>query len=204
MLTIIIPAKPFTEAKTRLAPLLSPGQRVELSRRLLQRTIRVAAQICPVLVISQGAEVEQAAVQAGAGFLFEAQPGLNPALRQAIAWATGQGADRVLILPADLPYLSGDSLRKLVACGEEQGPGIVIAPCHQNRGTNALYLSPPDVIQPSFGLNSLQAHRQAARLKGIPAILFHAPELAFDLDTPQDWRRLAKTRPEFYKIPFDK
>ena len=199
-LIIIIPAKPFAEAKTRLMSLLSPTQRAELSRHLLKRTIAVAAQICPVVVISQGAEVEQVAVQAGANFLSERQAGLNPALGQAIAWADVQGASQILIIPADLPNLSSTSLQTLIASGERQQPGIVVAPCRRNEGTNALYLSPPNIIQPCFGPNSLRAHRQRARLEGIPATIFQAPDLAFDLDTPQDWQYLAKVNPEFSKI----
>ncbi len=182
----IIPAKPFTEAKTRLAGVLSTRARTRLSRHLLRRTITVARTVGTVAVVSRSAAVRRWAKAHGAWALVEAAPDLNAAIGQGIAWAEQHGADAVLVLPLDLPLLSPTDLDALIAQINAQ-PTVVIAPCRRETGTNALLLRPPAAIDPTFGANSFRRHRAAAEAAGVSPIIFRAPGLAFDLDTPQDW-----------------
>src|SRR5574341_708127 len=107
----LIPAKPYTEAKSRLAPVLSLEQRMTLSRWLLERTLHLAlAALGHVVVVSRD-RVLLAQVQAlGAWGLREARPGLNPALSQAARFAQVRGADGILVLPADLLCLTRQNL----------------------------------------------------------------------------------------------
>ena len=190
MVITVIPAKPFTEAKTRLAPALSARQRVSLVRGLLAQTIRLAAQVSEVVVVSRSAGVRRLAGQLGAHSLAEKQADLNAAIRQGIAWAQAQGGSSVLILPLDLPLLSAPALAQLVSLGRQNSPGVVIAPCRRYQGTNALFLTPPAVIAPCFGLNSFVEHKKLCQQAGLVPQVFDTPELAFDIDTPEDWYEL--------------
>jgi 2-phospho-L-lactate guanylyltransferase len=76
----------------------------------------------------------------------------------------------------------------------------VAAPSASEEGTNVLLRRPPTAIPARFGTNSFRKHRDAAELKELPFAVVHAPELAFDLDTPDDiaqlleWRRSSRTR----------
>lgn len=185
----IIPAKPFTEAKSRLAPILAPSQRVALSRYLLQRTIQVAHQVSQrVVVVSRSVMVRRLAKQAGAWSLVETRPGLNEALQQGLRWASAQGEQAVLILPGDLPYLQPISLQMMIAQATKP-PTVVIAPCQRNEGTNALFMHPLNLIEVAFGLSSFTRHCQATYLQGIKPRIFRHPTLAFDLDVPDDWQQ---------------
>ena len=69
-------------------------------------------------------------------------------------------------------------------------PVVAIAPADARRGTNALLLSPPDVIEPQFGDASLEAHLRAAAEADASVQLVVDPALGFDLDTPDDLERL--------------
>jgi 2-phospho-L-lactate guanylyltransferase len=129
----------------------------------------------------------------GANTLTENNHELNDAVRQGIDWAQSSGASSVLILPLDLPLLTTSVLEKLVKPGCQPAPAIVIAPCRHRRGTNALFLNPSSLIQPHFGPASFAAHQKLAQEAGIFAEIFNAPELAFDLDTPEDWQDLLGT-----------
>ncbi len=189
MTYILIPAKPFAQAKTRLSPVLSAEQRAALSRFLLRRTIAVARAVGPVVVVSRDAAVRRAAKEAGAWAIVEGQGGLNAAIRQGIAWVVARGAETALILPTDLPHLTLSSLQTMVALSGTQKPAVVIAPCRRERGTNALLLRPPVAIPPSFGADSFRRHCQAARRLGLSPIVCRHPALTFDLDTPDDWRQ---------------
>jgi 2-phospho-L-lactate guanylyltransferase len=197
MIVTIIPAKPFHESKKRLAPVLSLQQRVPLSQRMLAHTILVASQLSRVVVVSRSAAVRRMATKLGVHALAEKQADLNVAIRQGIAWAQTQGSSGVLILPLDLPLLSRAVLEDFVHLGWQHSPRIIIAPCRHQQGTNALFLSPPTVISPQFGPSSFVEHQNLARHAGILPQIYHAPELASDLDTPEDWLALKTLDPLF-------
>ena len=62
----------------------------------------------------------------------------------------------MLLVPGDCPALDPGEVATLLA---RQGrAGVVIVPDRHGAGTNALLLSPPDVIEPSFGPGSFARH----------------------------------------------
>ena len=132
----LIPAKPYAESKTRLAPALTPEERAALGRRLLLRTARLARKVVgPVVVVSRDESLLEEVQAEGAWGLVEEMPGLNPALTQAARFAGERGAAGVLVLPADLPLLAAADLEAMLAC---------ITPYHFNPGSgSAPPQSPP-------------------------------------------------------------
>ena len=63
MIITVIPVKPFSEAKTRLADVLNATQRAELSRQLFLRTLKIATGLSTVIVVSRSKVVRQLAQQ---------------------------------------------------------------------------------------------------------------------------------------------
>jgi 2-phospho-L-lactate/phosphoenolpyruvate guanylyltransferase len=122
--------------------------------------------------------------------------GLNEALLLGRRAAAEQGATAILCLPADLPLLSVAALERLLDAADaaltagRQRPIVVAAPSDARDGTNALLLSPPDIIEPAFGVASLEAHVRAAAAVDASVQLVTDHELGFDLDTPDDLERL--------------
>ena len=51
MIFCLIPAKPYSESKSRLAPVLGESQRAELSRWLLGHTLRLALRTVGQVVV---------------------------------------------------------------------------------------------------------------------------------------------------------
>ena len=186
---VIIPAKPLTEAKSRLAAVLTPAERMQLSRAMLQRTMGLARQVGEVVVISRDATVRRLAKQAGAWALVESGDNLNQALTQASTWVMMRGAAATLILPSDLPRLQLTDLVHLINAAQP-APAAVIAPCHRLDGTNALLLRPPDLIEFAFGPGSFKAHQQALLAAGVEPVIYRSATLAFDLDLPADLHQL--------------
>lgn len=183
----VIPAKPHAQAKSRLAPVLSPPQRVELSRWLLRRTLRLARDaVGSVIVVSRNRALLADAEAHGAWGLLETSYGLNLALTQAADFATQQGACGLLVLPTDLPRLTTSDLEAILTSVTES-PALSIAPCRHGTGTNALLVRPPDLIPFAFGPASFDAHSTAARAAGVEPVVYRAASIAFDLDTPEDW-----------------
>lgn len=142
------------------------------------------------LVISSDKRVLEEAKRMGFSGLMEGRPeGLNGALKYATDWCTGRGAKALLILPGDLPLLTGEDVERLFSYlkGER---GVVVSPCRRREGTNALLRIPPDVMPTLFGTGSYEAHLRGARALGIPVRVDLSEGISFDVDTVEDLRDL--------------
>jgi 2-phospho-L-lactate guanylyltransferase len=199
MIFCLIPAKPYSESKSRLAPVLGESRRAEISRWLLGHTLHLALAIVgQVVVVSRDRSLLADAKAHGAWGRLEGTPGLNPALTQAGRLAQAHGADGLLVLPTDLPRLAARDLERLLALGQGS-PSLVVAPCRHETGTNALLVRPPGLISFAFGPDSFAAHCRAARAAGIEPVIYRSESIAFDLDTPEDWQRLTRTNPPSFQ-----
>ncbi len=89
-----------------------------------------------------------------------------------------------MVLPADLPRISGAEIDTLVA--PARAGGFAIAPDAAGVGTNALYLNCPTPFRFQFGLDSRRLHVQEAERMGLSPQLVHLPGLALDVDSPAD------------------
>lgn len=195
-LVAIVPVKPFAQAKSRLAEALSAAERSKISRYLLGRTLATLERALVVehtIVISPDPTAWAIAVRHGATAMREEPPyDLNHAIRTALGHVPALGARAVLILPADLPLLTPDDVRALVALAHSESPVLALAPDRHGTGTNALLLRPPGLIPCTFGVDSALIHQQAGARAGVPVQVCHAPGWALDVDTPEDllvWRQ---------------
>ena len=112
-----------------------------------------------------------------------------PTLQEGAQAAVTRGAEAVLILPTDLPTLSVRDVEAIVHL-KQSSPFMAIAPDRKGHGTNALLLSPPDLIGFSFGENSFKIHKEAGLKHGIDPTCVLRDGLSFDVDTPDDHRDL--------------
>lgn len=188
---LLAPVKPFAEAKSRLASVLTPAERALLMHSLLERTLALAQEsglFDSLLVVSRDPHVWEVARRAGAYVLPEQGEDLNSALAQGRHFAEAAAVEQLLILPADLPWLSVADLQAVCALGE-QGDGIVLGPAGDG-GTNVFHLRLPSDLPFCFGENSFDCHMEAARAAGLTPSVYTSPTLQFDLDTPADWATL--------------
>jgi 2-phospho-L-lactate guanylyltransferase len=183
---VVVPVRSLEGAKSRLGAVLDAEERRDLVERLLRRTVAAALAtpgVTDVVVVSPDPDVLAVASAVGARPLTQQSRGLNPALQEA---RTAIAADRLLVLPADLPAVTAGDLVQILAAGDAAGtPSVVLAPDRHGRGTNALLLAPPDVIDFAFGGDSRAAHAWLA--SSADAAYGEVPGvLALDLDTPDD------------------
>jgi 2-phospho-L-lactate/phosphoenolpyruvate guanylyltransferase len=185
----IVPVGAIDGAKSRLGEVLDAEERRDLALRLAEGTIRAAVGtpgIDETLVVTPDDEVRDLALRAGARPLRQDSRGLNAGLREARDEAIAAGAHAVLVLPIDIPAVGPDRLTPLVElAGAADGPLVAIVPDRHDRGTNALLLRPPDVIEFCFGGDSRAAHEEAARSAGARIEILGGP-LTLDIDTPED------------------
>lgn len=184
-----MPVGSIDGAKSRLGAVLDAEERRDLALGLAERTIRAAVLtpgIDETLVVTPDDEVRDLAVRAGARPLRQRSRGLNDGLREARDEAIAAGADAVLVLPIDIPAVAPDLLAPLVGrVGDRASRLVAIVPDRHDRGTNALLLAPPDIIDFCFGGDSRSAHVDAARSAGARIDVVDGP-LTLDIDTPED------------------
>ncbi len=201
-LHVVVPLRSLASGKARLGGAIDAEERETLLRGMLRRTLAVlslwpASQAIHLVSADPGLLVETVVdLSTPIRPLLQRQGGLNEALRMGRDEALAAGATAVLMLPADLPLLSVDALDRLLEAADAAlaagsgGPVVVIAPADARKGTNALLLSPPSVIEPRFGLDSFEAHLRAAARADAALQIVDDALLGFDVDTPDDLERL--------------
>jgi len=186
---IIVPHRGLEAAKTRLAPVLDPHERMQLAERLLAGVLSVSRQACDeVVVISPSAALAPLVEAAGARLAVQRGMGLNAGLDEARAEAQEDGIALLVVLHGDLPNLRAADVRALAEAASRP-VGVAVAPDRGGTGTNGLALRPPGAIGFAFGPGSFARHTQAAQRSGTPLTVVERPGLAFDLDTPDDLAR---------------
>jgi 2-phospho-L-lactate guanylyltransferase len=115
----------------------------------------------------------------------DGESGLNIALKKSIQVINAYSAQSVLILPADLPFITKEDLEGVMNFVADK-PFMLISPDRKMNGTNLLFISPPDLIEFSFGPGSFERHVRQAQFHNahIEVRKFNGTEL--DIDSPED------------------
>ena len=187
-LLLAVPVKDLVNAKQRLIPALSPSERRELARAMLEDVLDAAAAALPgaVLVVTTDPEVQAVARARGVECLTEsANRGHTAAVAFAQREAVTRGAARFLTIPGDVPCVTAQEI--LALCGAlEEAPGVVFVPSRSGLGTNAALLAPPDAIPLTFGEPSFENHLKTARAAGLTPQVLELPGIGLDVDAPGD------------------
>jgi 2-phospho-L-lactate/phosphoenolpyruvate guanylyltransferase len=196
-LWVIVPVRGFASGKSRLAGAVSAAVRQQLNEAMLRRVLRVLRGFCGgigVMVVTPSFQARYLARALGFAALRET-PGstLNEALSQATCAVRRLGADTVLILPSDLPFLAVADVRRVMS-GLGVRRGVVIGPDRHGDGTNALAFTPVSGFRYRFGRGSFSAHVREARRARSRLRIVRTPGIAFDVDTPDDYRAI-QSRP---------
>lgn len=190
----LVPVKALAGGKTRLSPLLSDTARHAVSRAMLTdvlTSVLHAPTVDRVAVVTSDSTLLALARQLGAFAVDEKYPrGLNGAVNIGTEFCLRQGATALLVLLADLPLVTAEDV-ELLFRQMNGGPEVILVPCKEGDGTNAVLRVPPLVIPPCFGGPSLERYQIVARREGIAYRVVEVPHIAFDLDSGADLERFA-------------
>jgi 2-phospho-L-lactate guanylyltransferase len=182
----ILPVKSFSKAKQRLSDSLEPEERAGLAERMLTSVLNALSQAVPhTIVVTADARAKDLAAQVGATVIHDPhETGQSDAVSLGIEHAPQ--ADRVLCIPGDCPAITPQEITDLLAIDAD----VVIVPDRHGTGTNALLLTPPTIIAPSFGEGSFARHAALARGAWATIEVAHLRGLLHDVDTPEDLQAL--------------
>jgi 2-phospho-L-lactate guanylyltransferase len=188
----ILPIKSFGDAKRRLRHHLSPGERHALAEAMYADVLialRRARNVQGIIVVSADHAAQQIAAGYGASVVEDRDHGHNPAASLGVAAAVRAGADRALLVPGDCPALDPAEVDALLAHPAGQRSALIV-PDRHGTGTNALLLTPPDALSPSFGPDSRKRHLERAAAAELEAEVVEISSLALDVDTIDDLEAL--------------
>lgn len=175
---VLVPVKAFGEAKRRLNPALPAAARQSLARRMATGVL-AAARPLPVAVVCDDLEVADWARAAGALVIWEPGRGLNGAVEAGVAHLGAMGVTSVVVAHGDLPHPA-----RLGALSPFDG--ITLIPDRKEDGTNVIDLPTGSGFEFSYGPGSFSRHLTECSRLGIPVRILHDPELALDIDLPED------------------
>jgi 2-phospho-L-lactate guanylyltransferase len=185
---VVVPIRAFGLGKARLSEHLSPGARADLGRRCADRVVdATTAGVCAVVVVvsSDGGVRDWAASRA---LDVIADPGsLDAAADAGRGWLTDRGCARIVVAHADLPRAR--TFAGVVRDGAR--PVVTIVPCHRDDGTPVLSLPARADFRFAYGPGSYRRHAAEARRLGLAVRVVRDPDLAFDIDVPDDLAQLA-------------
>lgn len=192
----VVPMKPLSQSKTRLAGALSHQERADLSLAMFGKVISAAQQaLGTVWVIGGDEAVRMTAESLGALWLEDPGNDLNDSLAFALDRAC-KAEVSAIYLPADLPFVTATDIEKVVQASSA-GETLTLSPAQQDGGTNAMLVPRCVSFPPLLGKDSFRRHKRQASALGIPYTVCLTEGLALDLDTPDDLAQCDSLRPGF-------
>jgi len=185
----IVPVKRFSLAKQRLGERLAPASRAALAEAMVADVLDAlhgARRLAAVLVVTNEPRIAALAGGLGATVIADrSEAGQSAAASIGVIEALRRGFARALLVPGDCPDLAVEELDALLE-REPRDRRIVVVPDRHGTGTNALLLTPPDVIEPAFGPGSFERHCERATAAHAACEVLRPPSLLLDIDTPAD------------------
>jgi 2-phospho-L-lactate guanylyltransferase len=186
---VVIPIRAFALGKARLADRLPLEARADLGRRWADRVADAAAGLAVVVVSTDPAVGTWAG---GRGIPVIDDPGsLDGAAAAGRAWAIAHGLVGVVVAHAHLP--PARTLAGVVRDGSL--PVVTIVPCHRDDGTPVISVPVDLDFHFAYGPASFRRHAAEARRLGAGLRVVRDPDLAFDVDVPEDLARLHALAP---------
>jgi 2-phospho-L-lactate/phosphoenolpyruvate guanylyltransferase len=190
----VVPVKDTATAKQRLAPALPPRLRQALALAMLEDVLSALAEVHGIarrLLVTIDPEASRLAARYGFDCIADgAEDGHTGAVTAAARRLAAEGVGAMLTLPGDTPLVTAAEIERLIAA-RQPAPSFTIAPSHDEKGSNAILLSPPDAVPLRFGDDSFFPHLAAAEARGIAPAIVHLPGIALDIDNPSDLAHFA-------------
>lgn len=189
----MVPVKAFTEAKSRLSPVLTPGERVRLAQAMLEDVLTALTsvpEIAKVVVVTPSVEVGRLALAyAKTLVIHDDNVGQLPAVNKAVSFVMGSlKPEAILLTVADVPLIRPWDLVIMLRLARKPNT-LVLAPSN-DRGTNVMVQHPPGLIELRYGRESFFKHVDEAKRGKIPYVVYLSESVALDVDTPSDLHAL--------------
>jgi 2-phospho-L-lactate guanylyltransferase len=195
---LLIPFKSLATAKQRLAGALDQRQRSQLAEAMLRDVMTAAAGVMDrvdVALVTGDARAQAMAKEFGFLVIEDAR---NESETAAIAMATARceerGYDTTMVVPGDIPLITGHELHCVLDAAPEEG--AVFVPAYDRRGSNCILRRPASIIPLRFGNDSFLPHCEAMQKTGKELIIMEMAGIGLDIDNPHELELLVRREGE--------
>ena len=193
----VVALKTLSQSKRRLSAVLNDEQRSDLVEAMAQDVLSC---------LMRHPEIEAVHVVCGEGWTRDVLPegplvvwqeaeshdhGLIAAYEMV---AARTGAERLLFIHADLPFLGQEDISAVIAASLDHH--AVFSPDFTETGTNAVLRWRDQSLPLCFGEDSFARHQQAAKAAETRWRVVRASGVARDVDEPEDLNRLDADDPD--------
>ncbi len=194
----VVPVKEIDGAKHRLSAMLTPPQRQALAGAMLRDVLRAllaVRELAGILVVTLDPHATELCRTLGLRVVTDgARDGHTGAVEAGGRVLLAEGRGGMLTVPGDIPRIQAEEVSRLIAA-HLPGPSFTIVPAHDELGSNAVLLSPPNVVKLRFGEDSYFPHLDAARKAGIEPTVVRLAGIGMDIDLPADLDRFLALEP---------
>jgi len=185
---LLIPVKSLATAKQRLASVLTPAQRSQFAEAMLYDVMMAAVEVIDridVALVTGDPHAQGLAAELGFGLIEDARnESETAAIETATAWAVAHGYDTTIVIPGDIPLMTGEELHRVLDAAPKEG--AVFVPAYDRRGSNCILRRPASIISLRFGNDSFLPHCEAMRQTGKELIILEMPGIGLDIDNPHE------------------
>jgi 2-phospho-L-lactate guanylyltransferase len=201
VISVTVPIKDFTNAKTRLAARYDADQRACLAQASAERVLRAVADCKAIdhrIAVVDSKIAARMALYHGFEVLHRTDLyGQSAAVGAGFHRAMQRGATNLLTVSADVPLLRPEDLEEML---KPKPPVLVLVSDREGLGTNALRLDPAIDMRLQFGPGSLALHQGEAAELRLPVKVIDNPRVRIDIDVPEDVDALETSGPDGRRV----
>jgi 2-phospho-L-lactate guanylyltransferase len=183
----IIPVKTFSRAKTRLG--LSPEKTEQVCKLMLESVLDSVTKsdvIEKTVLVSKDEHALDIGKKFGVIEIYdESEQGVNSAVLLADNYFTKEGFDSTMVFPQDIPLIQSDDIRTLYQM-RTSDRCILVVPSRKFDGTNALFRTPPGVMETHYDEDSYKIHLNTAEKRNARSSLVLIRRMMLDIDDQSD------------------
>ena len=185
----VVPIKETGEAKQRLAEFvpahLRPGLALAMFEDVMTALAAAPGLAGIVVVTADNAAARIAKHYKARIFTEEARGGHTAVIAATAHRLAREECGGMLQVPGDIPLVTKDEVSRLLRL-HQPAPAFTIVPSHDNLGSNAILVSPPDAVPLTFGDDSFFPHLKVAEQHGIEPLVVRMPGIGRDIDHAED------------------
>jgi len=185
---LLVPVKSMSNAKQRLAEALDQSHRTQLADAMLRDVLTAASAVThrvDIFLVTGDAAAKALAQEFDFGVIEDLRnESESAAIEMATAWCEDRAYDTTVVIPGDIPLVTGGELNAVLDAAPPEG--ALFVPAYDRRGSNCVLRRPVNLIPLRFGNDSFLPHCEAVRQTGKPLVILEFPGIGLDIDQPHE------------------
>ncbi len=192
---LLIPVKSIAAAKQRLGQALDQVHRSQFAEAMLRDVMIAASGVkdrLDTFLVTADPQAKTMAAEFDFGVIEDTRnESETVAIEIATDWCVRHHYDVSVVVPGDIPLITGAELNRVLDSAPEEG--AVLVPAYDRRGSNCILRRPACIIPLRFGNDSFLPHCEAMKQTGKQLVILEMPGIGLDVDNPHELELLMQS-----------